>query len=80
MPKCHLGLYVLGSVALAYLLACVVYYVATRWMGTPFNDSLSESQKHIKQQSSKKRGMVFGAAFLVALLLVGGLAYCFYRP
>ena len=75
MPQCHIVIYGLGVVALAYLTACLFYVVATRFMGKPFNDSLTDKQKEIKKKSSKQRGYVFWISFVVSLIIIGVLSF-----
>lgn len=61
-------------VALAYLGASLIYLVvvAILGLGTPFNDSLSEAQRYIKQRSARNRGLAFtfGVTTMVLLLLL----------
>lgn len=61
---------VLGYIALAYILTAVLYYVVTRFVGTPFNDSLTERQKRIKACSARTRGAVFLLSALIATALL----------
>ena len=77
MPQCNIVLYGLGTLALAYLAACVVYLIITRFMGRPFHQSLTPAQLAIKKRSAKKRGYVFWIAFFVCLVLCSGCAYYF---
>ena len=60
----------LAGVMVAYIAASLVYVLATRRLGTPFNDSLTNEQRRIKSESSMKRGTMFGISFAVALALV----------
>ena len=73
--SCHCSLIVgaLAYFSLAYLIASVVYLVATRCLGTPFRDSLSSSQIHIKKSSQRVRGLVFSGGLMVAILLLVAL-------
>ena len=56
-----------------YAIASIFYYIRTRSIGTPFNDSLSEKQLEIKKTSSKARkdifiqGIVLGTASIYFL-------------
>ena len=63
---------VLGYIALAYIVTATVYWITTRFVGTPFRDSLTEEQERIKQRSARTRGLIFvlSALFAAALLAV----------
>ena len=56
-----------------YCLASIYYYVRTRGIGQPLNESLSAKQKKIKEESSRKRRNIFleglGISFIVMLLI-----------
>ena len=56
--------------ALGYAIASVVYLTATRFMGTPFSDSLSDAQRKTKADSACARGVVFGAGVAVAVAVL----------
>ena len=45
--------------ALVYAVACVVYTITTRGLGTPFGDTLSAEQRRVKARSAEVRGMHF---------------------
>lgn len=77
MPQCHLGIYILGVVAVAYLFSCLIYVMATRFMGRPFHDSLTDRQKAIKKESSRKRGAIFWISFVICLIISACCAYYF---
>lgn len=68
--QCSWWVRLLAGVMIAYILSSIVYVLATRHLGTPFNDSLTDHQRRIKSESSKKRGMTFGISFLVSLVAV----------
>jgi len=54
--------------AMGYVIASVVYLAVTRFMGTPFDDSLSETQRKIKADSARDRMIVFGIGVAVAIV------------
>ena len=61
----------LANILLAYLGASVLYLFASRFMGTPFTDSLTLEQMRIKKKSSKTRMLLFvGAYVLIVTVLV----------
>ena len=66
---------ILATVALVYVVASVYYILATRHIGTPFYDSLTEEQREIKKQSAAKRGGIFRMG-----LLFGGIGVMFMSP
>jgi len=51
---------------LTYIIASILYLIYTRCMTTPLADSLTDEQKLIKKQSSKKRLHVFLASVAIA--------------
>ena len=57
--------------ALVYVLACALYYAATRFLDTPFHDSLNEEQRAVLADSTRTRGAVFAACTAVAIAVVG---------
>ena len=69
--KCGWKTVLMARVSFVYVVASLVYLVATRCVGTPFRDSLSEEQKRIKSCSAKKRGLVFliGAVIGVGIVV-----------
>jgi len=71
MSTCKISV-VLAYSMVVYCLASVYYFVATRSVGTPFNDSLTPKQREIKDSSSKVRRNIFytGAGISVALILI----------
>ena len=55
---------------LVYILACIYYYVRTRSIGTPFNDSLTKKQKAIKAKSSEQRKNIFYQGLIGAIIVM----------
>lgn len=70
MSGCSTTVLLLAGLGLSYVLASVVYLVATRKMGTPFNDSLSPQQIQLKKTSAHKRRTVFWVSFGGSFLAV----------
>lgn len=64
MGRCPVHVRALAYVCLVYTFASVMYLLRTRNIGTPFADSLTQEQIHIKQQSAARRLRVFGRACL----------------
>ena len=58
MRKCTVYYY-LAFIMCIYVLASIYYFVRTRYVGTPFNDSLSEEQLKIKKESANVRKNIF---------------------
>ena len=71
--NCSKSTMYLSIVAIVYMLTCALYMIATRYMPTPFADSLTASQLQLRAKSSKQRARVFGASALASLALVLGL-------
>jgi hypothetical protein len=70
MSNCKISVVLAYSMAV-YCLACIYYIIATRSVGTPFNDSLTPKQREIKEASAKVRRNAFytGAGIAVVILL-----------
>lgn len=69
--NCHMSKY-LAWLMLTYVVASIYYFIRTRNMGTPFNDSLTEEQRKIKDLSATARRNVFlqgvfGTVILIAI-------------
>ena len=71
MNNCKINLY-LAYGMLTYIFASIFYLIQTLNIGTPFNDSLTEEQKRIKQQAVQQRKTIFyqGVIFSLILLLI----------
>lgn len=54
----------------AYLMASIAYLALTATIGTPFNDSLTERQRMIKKESSRRRSRIFIMSFIVSAILL----------
>ena len=50
--NCRIPIY-LAYAASAYIAACIYYMIRTRFVGTPFMDSLTSKQRMIKKKISK---------------------------
>ena len=68
--KCSKQTLVLSNIALVHLIACLVYMVLTINMGTPFYDSLTEEQKKIKNNSSRKRSHAYTTGILLGIVVL----------
>jgi len=55
---------------LIYTLSSIFYIVSTRTIGTPFNDSLNETQRKIKKESAEVRKNIFVQGILLSTLLI----------
>ena len=60
----------LANAMAIYCLACVYYIVATRNVETPFNDSLSVTQREIKKNSSNIRRKIFYQGIIGSAILL----------
>lgn len=74
MNACKVSIY-LAYAMLIYLLGSIYYFIVTRFIGTPFNDSLTNKQKEIKNKSSKKRKNIFYQGIIISLLIC-----LFFKP
>ncbi len=64
MPK------ILADFLLVYLFSNIFYLLKTRNIGTPFNDSLNDVQKKIKQASASLRRKIFYQGMMLGFILV----------
>ena len=68
--KCQVSKYLAYSMAV-YTLASIYYMMRTRNIGTPFNDTLSEEQRKIKNESADiRRGIFYEGALAAAAVIV----------
>ena len=59
-----------ARVAIGYTVACLLYLLFTRNIGTPFADSLTDEQRAIKRSSSMTRANVFLTSVIMSTVLV----------
>ena len=71
MNTCKISVYLAYAMAI-YCIASIFYLIATRSVGTPFKDSLSEKQLKIKHESASVRRTIFysGVAIGVVSMLI----------
>ena len=62
-----------ARLAFVYALSCALYLLLTRRVGTPFLDSLTESQRQIKAASAKVRRDAFATAVAMSVAAVAML-------
>ena len=69
MSNCQIPLFLayLGS---AYILGSLYYLASTRYLGTPFNDSLTAKQLQIKSNAVKQRSRAFKTGLLASIVLL----------
>jgi sensor domain CHASE-containing protein len=68
--KCSTVTALLSQAALVYMIACVVYLIATTLLETPFKDSLTKEQQAIKKRVKYTRTQIFLLGICVGLLVV----------
>ena len=64
MNRCEVSTWLAYGMSI-YCIASLFYYIRTRSIGTPFNDSLNKKQLAIKKKSAGIRKQIFIAAALV---------------
>jgi hypothetical protein len=69
MNNCQVSVYLAYFMA-AYCIASIYYFISSKCMGTPFNDSLTEIQKTIKKESSKTRGNLFLQGMILGAVIL----------
>jgi hypothetical protein len=67
--KCQVSTW-LAYLMFVYLASSIYYYIITRSMGTPFNDSLTPEQLKLKDSSSQNRMSVFIQGLLVGVVII----------
>ena len=67
--NCHMSKY-LAWLMLTYVIASVYYFIRSRNIGTPFNDSLTKEQKKIKELSANTRRNVFLQGVIISVILI----------
>lgn len=72
--KCKVSTW-LAYLMFVYLASSIYYYIRTRSMGTPFNDSLTAAQLELKYNSARDRMSVF-----IQGLLIGAVIIYFVKP
>lgn len=68
--KCTPAIMILSHISIVYVIACIVYMVFSKHLGTPFKDSLTEEQKRVKAQSSHIRSQIFLLGLVAGFLVV----------
>lgn len=66
MRKCTVYYY-LAFIMCMYVFASVFYLVRTRYIGTPFKDSLTDEQLKIKKESAGVRKNIFVQGVVVSI-------------
>ena len=74
MNRCEVSTWLAYGMSI-YCIASLFYYIRTRSIGTPFNDSLNKKQLEIKKKSSKIRKQIF-----IQGLMIGTAALVFFQP
>jgi hypothetical protein len=74
MDTCKISVYLAYAMAI-YCIASIFYLIATRSVGTPFKDSLSEKQLKIKHESANVRRTIFYSG-----IAIGAISMVIFRP
>ena len=61
---------ILSHISIVYVIACLVYIILTRRIGTPLQDSFSEEQKNLQRYSSHKRAQIFAIGMIIGFVVV----------
>lgn len=68
-------LVIMAYLMATYVLASIYYLVASRCIGTPFNDSLTPKQRKIKSMAVKERTTIFYTG-----VGVGAIVLAIFQP
>jgi magnesium-transporting ATPase (P-type) len=74
MKNCTISVYLAYTMA-AYFFSSIYYLIVSRFVDTPFYNSLTTKQQEIKSKSVKKRRNIFYQGMIISLL---GLI--FFKP
>ena len=66
MRKCTVYYY-LAFIMCMYFFASAFYFIRTRYVGTPFKDSLTEEQLKIKKESANVRRNIFYQGIIISI-------------
>ena len=67
--QCHIPIY-LAYAMTAYMMASIIYLLSTKFVGTPFMNSLTKEQIEIKKKSSRLRKKIFSIGLLFSLIIL----------
>jgi hypothetical protein len=67
MKNCTISVYLAYTMA-AYFFSSIYYLIVSRFVGTPFYDSLTKKQQEIKSKSVKTRRNIFYQGMIISLL------------
>ena len=67
MKNCTISVYLAYTMA-AYFFSSIYYLIVSRFVGTPFYDSLSKKQQEIKNKSVKTRRNIFYQGMIISIL------------
>jgi len=59
--------------AVVYLIASLIYFIATRFIGTPFANSLTDEQRELKKKSARMRMAIFVVAVALAMVVISAV-------
>ena len=74
MNTCKISVYLAYAMAI-YCIASIFYLIATRSVGTPLKDSISEKQLKIKHESASVRRTIFYSG-----VAIGVVSKIIFRP
>lgn len=69
MQNCHIPIY-LAYAMTVYVMASIIYLLGTRFIGTPFNDSLTPKQIKIKNKSIYQRKKIFFIGLISSCVII----------
>lgn len=67
MKTCEISVYLAYTMA-AYFCASIYYLIVSRFVGTPFYDSLTKAQQKIKSKSANIRRNIFYQGSIISLI------------
>lgn len=67
--NCKISIYLAYAMA-SYILGSVYYLIVTRYVGTPFKDSLTKKQLLIKKKSANVRRNIFYQGIIISTIVL----------
>jgi hypothetical protein len=64
---CKMSVFLAYAMAI-YTIASIYYYIRTRYVGTPFSDSLTKEQRDIKRKSANVRKNIFCQGVILSIV------------
>ena len=68
--RCRPATKLLAKITMVHAMACVLYLLRTRKIGTPFKDTLTAEQLEIKKKSAEQRAYIFKSSVVFSICTI----------